>query len=285
SYHPVDIICSLLVEENIIAGMAGKDLNIMTVVAERSFPNRPDLKETTKYFRDRIYKSANVCVFQTEEQRDCFSHLNLKNMVVIPNPIMEGLPMPYNGEREKTIVTYCGLREAKNLPLLIKAFAMIHTNFPDYNLKIYGNGELKGTLEQLIVELNLENFVDIFPFVKEIHQEVRKDALFVLSSDFEGMPNALLEAMAIGMPVIATDCLGGGAKAVIVHKENGLIVPRGDEKALADAIAYMLSHPIESAAMGQNASKIREILKPECIAQKWINVFEERNILNGRAEV
>ena len=109
----------------------------------------------------------------------------------------------------------------------------------------------------------------------DVAGDIEKAALFVLTSNTEGMPNTLLEAMALGLTVISTDCPCGGPRELITQGENGLLVPVGDIKALAEAMGKVLSNPAEAEKMGRNAWKLQEKLKPEVTNQSWKNYFEE----------
>jgi glycosyltransferase involved in cell wall biosynthesis len=105
--------------------------------------------------------------------------------------------------------------------------------------------------------------------------DVVKDcAMFVSSSDYEGLSNSMLEAMAIGLPCVCTDCLGGGARELIKDGENGLLVPTKDAKALAEAMCSMVDDKELSKRCSDNASKIREELSAEYIADKWHEYIE-----------
>lgn len=268
--NPTDIVYSFLVDANIVLGMASIGRNIITVAAERNYPERVTLEDDVKRLRNKYYSKADICVFQTSEQERCFASCNLKRTEIIPNPVKEDLPKPYAGRRKKVIVNFSGLRSQKNLPLLIHAFYHVHQDHPDYQLHIYGKGEQKEFLNELIHDLQLEDSAFIFDFRTDIHEVVNKLAIFVLSSDFEGMPNSLLEAMALGMPVVATDCQGGGARALIQDGYNGRLVPIGDEEAMYIAIKELIENPETAVNLGRNASKIREELSVKTIAEKWL---------------
>ena len=98
--------------------------------------------------------------------------------------------------------------------------------------------------------------------------------MFVSSSDYEGLSNSMIEAMAIGLPCICTDCLGGGTREVMIDEENGLIVPMNDVDAMYCAMKRFADDPDFAERCGENASKIRDKLSVEKIAQQWIDVFQ-----------
>ena len=268
-----DIIYSFLLEANIPICMASDSISVPCVIAERNYPDRENISESLVMLRKQLYKRADLCVFQTEEQRAFFKEIPENKCRIIPNPIKEDLPEPYYGQRKKIIVNYCGLRPQKNLMLLIDAFELVYKRHRDCQLRIYGDGEQYQELLNRIHELGLDQCADVLPFEKNIHSKVLDYAVFVSSSDYEGMPNSLLEAMAIGLPVVSTDCLGGGAGAVIKNNINGILVPIRDAKALADGITYMLDNPDEAAQMANLAVNVRDNLSVANIAEQWIELI------------
>ena len=259
--------------------LAGKKTKNKIIVSERGDPKR-QMKHRYGYnFIKKYYERADKVVFQTKDAKNTYpANISAKGTVIF-NPIKENLPEPYKGERNKNITTFCRISYQKNLPVLVKAFADVHKKFSDYRLRIIGNTQnaddekaLKET-KDLIEELNIKDFVDFEPFSLDVHSEIIKDAVYVNSSDYEGMSNAMLEAMAIGMPVVCTDCPIGGAAAVINNGENGLLVPVGDAEGLAEAIKKVVSDKDLSEKLSDNAQKIREELSLPNIAKKWMNLF------------
>lgn len=161
---------------------------------------------------------------------------------IIPNAInKEFITAEYSGPRNKQIVSSGRLTEQKNHALLIKAFAGITAKYPAYKLVIYGDGPLRKDLELLASNLGIADKVSFPGYTTEIRKKIERSSLFVLSSDFEGMPNALMEAMALGVPCISTDCKGGGARFLIKNGTNGLLTPIGDVEALQTAMEKILS--------------------------------------------
>ena len=258
--------------QNIIVGMAAKKINAKIIMAERSYPDR--YSKTFTNLRNRCYNKADYCVFQTKEQMAFFPQTIQRKSVVIYNPIKDELPEVYHDVRKKVIVTYCRLQKQKNIPLLIKAFSKVANKYNEYRLEIYGYGELQDELQSLIDDLNLTGKVSLLPFDPDIHNKIVGYSMFVMTSDYEGMPNSLIEAMAIGLPVISTDCDGGGAKAVIENGVNGILVPKGDVNAVAAAMEELIEHPEKAEFLSKNAVKIREQLAVEKIAAEWLKLAE-----------
>lgn len=195
---------------------------------------------------------------------------------IIPNAInKEFITAEYSGPRNKQIVSSGRLTEQKNHALLIKAFAGITAKYPAYKLVIYGDGPLRKDLELLASNLGIADKVSFPGYTTEIRKKIERSSLFVLSSDFEGMPNALMEAMALGVPCISTDCKGGGARFLIKNGTNGLLTPIGDVEALQAAMEKILSDQFFADNLSHNAHKLCETHSPEKIYAEWENLIKK----------
>ena len=161
------------------------------------------------------------------------------------------------------------LTAQKNFPLLINAFHAISNKYPDYTLEIYGDGELKTQLCELVNDLGLNEKVKFLGFVSNIKEYLQSASLFVLSSNFEGMPNGLMDAMALGVPVISTDCPAGGSKNLIKDGENGFLVPVGDVEHLSKSIDLILSDNDLCCKIGPEARKDADRLRADKIYGMW----------------
>ena len=171
---------------------------------------------------------------------------------------------------KKEIVSVGRLEPQKNQKLLIESFSMLAEELSDYNLVIYGEGSLRKELEAFVESKGLTNRV-FLPGAKSGIQNYIKDAsLFVLSSDYEGIPNALIEAMAIGLPCVSTDCSPGGAKELIVNEKDGFITPCGDAQKLADAIRKMINDKSLARVCGTNAKQICQRTAVQKISEEWM---------------
>lgn len=239
------------------------------IVSERSDPKKY-IEKTKKGLR-KTACLADGFVFQTDEAREWYvPHLKGTKATVIPNAINPVFIRPaYEGEREKTIVGAGRFNSQKNFPLLIRAFAEIAPDFPEHKLVIYGQGNLLESYQTLANELGVGDRVEFPGFVSDMPERLEKSSMFVLSSDYEGMPNALMEAMASGLPCVSTDCGGGGARFLIRDGENGSLVPVGDENAMAEAMRKILSDEAFAATLGRNARKLQETLAPEKVYGEW----------------
>lgn len=259
---------------------AAKGTNCKILYAERNAPELefPSDASDKKHIFKMLAK-IDGAVLQTKDELKFFGD-TIKNAVVINNPVKANLPEPYVGERKKTVVNFCRIAKQKNLPLMINAFIEFHKVHPEYTLEIYGNtvekieDDLKKEYIEMISSLKADEYIKILPPRSDVHSVIRDCAMFVSSSDFEGLSNSMIEAMAIGLPCVCTDCLGGGAREVITNGENGLLVPINDVAALANAMKKMAEDSELSEKCSRNAAKIRGELSAETIAGKWLDVIE-----------
>jgi len=155
--------------------------------------------------------------------------------------------------------------------MLIKAFGKFIINHPDFKLLIFGEGAERSTLIEL-ASMTLPPGSYFFPGVtKDLPSELREASIFVLSSDYEGMPNVLIEAMASGVPCIATDCPVGGPRRLIGNNEAGILVPIGDENSLAIAMSQIADSSDLANMWRANARKKAETFDSAIIAQQWLD--------------
>lgn len=241
------------------------------IASERSSPSRnPKWVQTLlKHFAKR----ASGWVFQTPAVLEWYKpYLGKASAAIIPNAIDKTLPERKEDiEPEKTIVSVGRLNHAKRFDNLIKAFAIIAPSFPDYNLVIFGEGGKRDELEALIEELSLRDKVQLPGFSTDVKNDIKNATLYVLSSDYEGMPNALIEAMAIGLPCVATDCDGGAARFLVNDGVNGLLVQKGNLEQMANAISVVLNETQKAKSLGKEARKIRERFSPDEVYQQWLD--------------
>ena len=157
--------------------------------------------------------------------------------------------------------------------MLIDAFGRIKKEFPDYTLTIYGEGPFRTELEKRIRELGLEDSVSLPGKVQNVFECIADAELFVLSSNFEGMPNALIEAMCLGLPVISTEV--SGATDLIEHGKNGMLVDVANTEELTDAMRQMLGDDQMRQSCSQNALEINERLQLDGIISQWQECFQK----------
>lgn len=257
---------------SLIEQFAAKFVGAKVMLSERWSPkSRPLMSQLLKQVQ---YRFADAYVFQTPEAAKCYCKHAQKLGVIIPNPILESLPDPIVDNFRKEIVTVGRLSWEKNQILLLKAFSEICDEFPDYQLLIYGSGPKENELRAFVDEYKLNDRVQIIKGKRNIAELINGADLFVLPSDVEGMPNALIEAMAMGIPSISTDCPVYGPRMLIENNKNAYIVPLNDYKKMASVMRYSLSHPDNACLIRSEAVKIRERLNPNYIATQWISYMK-----------
>lgn len=252
----------------IIPALAG--MNIPCIISERNDPKHFAGKKIVKILYQLCMKRANGLVFQTYDAMKYYEKKLKGKKCVIYNPlVLNGFPEPFDGRKRQVIINVGRLHYQKNQKLLINAFSHIHKKFSDYSLEIYGEGEMKEKLENYVKSMELEDCVTFMGNHSDILNKEKDAEIFVLSSDFEGMPNALIEAMALGMPVVSTDCPCGGPRELIKDHINGSLVPVGDEKALVNAISELIENSKLKKKYSSEAVKIRELLNADSILREW----------------
>ena len=263
-YDP-QITVSMLSLPNLLNVLCGDDLKI---VSERADPQKIGGKYY-KYARFSLGRADHV-VFQSHSVQRMFPEHVIAKSSIILNPVSvkcEAVHAP-----SKRIVTAGRLTNQKNHRMLIQAFHKFYQRHPEYKMDIFGNGPLRADLEQEIRSSGLEQSVSILDFSTDLHNEIRNAEMFVLSSDYEGLSNALLEAMMMGLPCISTDC--AGSDEVIQDGVNGLLTLVGNSDAMAAAMCLFSENAefrSRIAAAGK-ASSAR--FCTSAVTNQWISLIE-----------
>lgn len=273
SFNP-DVILSFLPEPSFFT-LFLKKKKVPVIISVRNDPKIEYKSRIYNILMRKLYPKADGVVFQTDEAKDYFKDIIKCPTCVIPNPINPVfIEKPYSGERKKQIVSVGRLSEQKNQKMLIEAFCQLPKKYDNYKLFIYGEGDLREELEELVKKCEMENRIFLPGVVENVKEKIYDSSLFVMTSDYEGMPNALMEAMALGLPVISTDCPCGGPKFLIDNNINGILVEPNDIDELKNAIIKVLSDEGYSEMIAQNASEIAEKLNPAKINDRWKTFIE-----------
>ena len=261
--------------------VATRGLKIPVVLATRnSLYDR--IERDSRFVSDyeMYYKKYAGIVFQTLEQQESYNSvfypLNNIKQIIIMNPI-ENSPL-WDIPREKIpyeLVAVGREHEQKNYPLLLNAFAEALKRLPQLKLSIYGRINSNSELYHLSEELGIKDKVTFHGSVTDIDEMLAKASAFVMASVYEGIPNALVEALCMGVPCITTNFGGGGAHILIDNEVNGLIVPSNDEKGLSEAICRIFKETEFSEKIGNNAKKLRSLIDSKIIAEQWYSFLND----------
>ena len=239
------------------------------LVAERSSPESCNIPR----LRDWAYRRAQVIVFQTKYGTTFFDKKIVDKAVVIPNPVvLSDTTGVYTGIRTHRVVTVGRLFKGKNQEMLLRAFADFHREYPDYELHVYGNGDMEEQLKGIAADIGISEAVVWHGFCRNVQEEIRDSRMFVLSSDYEGISNSMLEALALGIPVISTDCPIYGAREYIKDGENGLLIPVGDGSALSAAMKKIAGDDVLAQKFSINGALVRNRYGIEIIADRFLEV-------------
>lgn len=267
--HKIDVVVAFSHYNAMFSVIASYGLPVRIIGSERNDPAQLKNRKILNSTRNILYKKLDCLVCQTDEAKAYFANKIQEKTTIILNPISASIIDPYCGEKEKKIVTFCRLEPQKNLRMLIDAFEMLYEEYPDYELNIYGEGSERENLLNYIVSKGLVNVISIKPFCKDVHQKVMKATIFALPSNYEGLSNSMIEAMALGIPTVVTDCPCGGARMVIENNKNGIMVAVDDPKAMYEAFKKIIVSPKFAKELSNNGVKIRDKLNCKKIAKQW----------------
>lgn len=272
-----DAVISFMWDINAFTLLCCLFLKVRVIVSERADPGSASSRRLSRFFTEHVlYRLAYRIVLQTEYVRHYYPPSIQEKCLVIPNPVSSELPQPFLGNRRKEIVAAGRMTEQKNFTMLISAFCSFHKKHDDWSLVIYGEGPMQRQLKELASTLGIEGAVRFPGFVSDLPQQIREAGIYVNSSNFEGISNVMLEALAMGIPSICTDCPVGGAALAIENGKNGLLVPVGDVEALASSLNRLVSDSELMRAFNQEAPRIREKFSLNRICERWLNLCEGR---------
>lgn len=229
--------------------------------------------------RKLLFPKADHIISQTESLADYLRAEAFPSVpvTVINNPLgghFVGLPeRAAESFGTRTIVSVARLMPQKGLDLLIKAFARVHSAFPQWKLNIVGEGEQRAELETLINQLNLEGAVMLAGRQQDVSEWYNNADFFVLPSHYEGFPNVLIEAMAHGIPVLATDCLSGPGE-IITPGKTGLLCEPGNTESIAQGLQQLIEQSEQLPQMGRDAQRAVQQYAPEKIIVQWEQLIE-----------
>lgn len=258
---------------NTIASMLGKKIPL--VICERNDPNYDPRKKTEKRIRRMLYPFADGYVFQTERIREYFPERIQKNATVIPNPIIDSGIRWNLQNTSKKIISIARLDDfQKDQSSMIKAFAMFAIKHSDYTLELYGDGPDREKYLDLIKKLGMDGKIFLPGKTNDPMSKLAESEIFLLTSIFEGMPNALMEAMSVGIPCISTDCGGGGALDLSEKYGAGLLVPCGNVEEIANALSRLADDDELKETLSKKSVLINSNLGREKISGQWMEYLK-----------
>lgn len=270
-----DVIVAFTEFPNAIAKLVSMSLHIPSVMSERGDPVQIGMGKGLKNkLVLMLINRSKGGVFQTGGAQEFYGRRLRKRGIVIPNPIFitgEVPFVPYD-QREKSVVSVGRLDNfQKRYDVMLDAFKLFSEKHPDYVLKLYGRGNDEELIKEWVKERGLVDKVLFMGLTKQPMQDTAACGMFLITSDFEGISNSLLEAMAVGLPCVSTDHTPGGARLLITDHENGLLAPVADAKGLADAMCEFAEDPALAAKCGENAKDVVNRFAPDHIIDMWEN--------------
>lgn len=282
-----DVIVSLIDRMNVLTLLATVGLGIPVVVSERTDPKAHRIGSLWTRLRSWTYPWAGRIVVQTRGASDYFLPKFQSTVCVIPNPVVSPLPEPRlpGPFPEKPFLIAMGrFTKEKCFDLLMRAFSGLCRDYPEWKLVIIGDGPLRKEWENLRDQLGLSDRV-LFPGrVKNPYRWLKQADIFVMSSLYEGFPNALCEAMACGLPVISTDC-PSGPREIIREGQDGVLVPNQDVAALSKAMVRLMSDREERERLGSRAVEVVGRFGVQKVSAMWeamlVQVLEEQKAVGS----
>lgn len=270
-----DLICGFLSDVVRIIVIAMKGCSIPIIGSERGDPFTFTEKQFLNY--KSAYMKCKGVVFQLDDVKKKYGLPSEVVQKVIPNPCIprKGKNFSKGNDDKKIIIGAGRLSPQKRFDLLVEAFDEIYRDYPDYRLHIYGNGPLYEMLSAKIDTLPSRKAISLIGDVKDVFNEKLEAQFFVLTSDFEGIPNVLIEAMAAKIPCIATDCSPGGARFLLKNGECGLIVKRDNKEELVAAIKKYIDDEALREKMKEKGYETIHEFNPKLIREMWIDIFNQ----------
>lgn len=279
-----DVVVSFLTNVNVMVLMASCGLTVPVIVCERTNPAvSSSATPALQRLRRRLYPRASMVTVQAEASRAPMMDLvpGLKRVAVIPNPLPSGLPpareAPPVASRRR-LVAMGRLVPSKRYGDLIDVFARLAPRFPEWDLVIWGDGPLRGELESRVSAAGLLGRVELPGRTATPWDELQKADLFVMTSEVEGFPNVLIEAMALGLPCVTVDC-PSGPREITRGGEDAVLVPLNDVAALEEALGGLMKDSAARLTLGARAAQsVRARYSLEQVLEHWNALFREAGV-------
>ena len=275
----IQIVISFMTNSNIYSIWAAKLAGIPSIISERANHAIDTIPRFQSFVRNVSYKFSNYLVVQTEENKKFYTrHMLTEKVKVIPNAIAESLrtkkesPNPVS-KSQNVILNVGSFKNGKAQDLLIRAFAQIPKD-DDWYLTFVGDGMNKEKFMKLADKLNVSDRIEFAGNKGNIHDYYNQSDIFAFTSEHEGFPNALMEALYFGLPAISTDC-NYGPSELIKHGHNGFLIEVGNQEQLQDRLQELMNNKMLREKMSKRASASTKRFEMELIADKWLHYMEQ----------
>lgn len=272
-----DIVVSFIDQTNIrtIVCLAGTGIPVL--VSEHNHPGHHPVPRSWALLRRLVYRFASTVVVLTDEIADWFrGNVATRHLVTIPNPVRDrafvGCLAP-DRPREQIILGIGRLARQKGFDLLLRAFAKSGLAHDGWRVVILGEGEERQPLSALSSELEISGVVEMCGQVTNVSEWILKSSIFAMSSRYEGFPNALIEAMQLGLPCISFDC-PGGPRALIDDGCNGVLVPAEDVAGLSEGLKKLSQNKAFRERLSQQAREVCDRFSTNRIFGLWIQAVD-----------
>ena len=268
-------IISFVARINALVLSSSIGLDVPIIVSERNDPRNDGRSRLMQYYCDHVYRKATAVVFQTDYERACFSARVQKRAYIIKNPVSIQCCRTIDWAKANAIriVNVGRLAEQKNQKMLIDAIAILVREYPELTCEIYGEGPLRDKLEGQISLMSLQNTVFLKGNVDNLHESICDASIFVMTSNYEGLSNACIEAMMMGLPCITTQY--AGAEELITNKVNGLTIRCGDTQELVEAIRTILHNPDLAEQLGRTAKESVAQYQTDRVLKEWERLIDK----------
>jgi GalNAc-alpha-(1->4)-GalNAc-alpha-(1->3)-diNAcBac-PP-undecaprenol alpha-1,4-N-acetyl-D-galactosaminyltransferase len=277
-----DIIVSFLTNVNVMVLMATRGMSTPVLVCERTSPAHSQAAQNwLARMRRKTYPRATAVVLQSQQAAESFRPMvpGVRELLWVPNPLPADLlnvnvqEFATTGPR-RSLVAMGRLQPVKQFDVLIRVFASLANDFPDWDLTIWGEGPERPMLEQQINHAGLQDRITLPGRTQTPWQALAAADLFVMTSKVEGFPNVLLEAMALDRACVAFDC-PDGPKEITEDGRYAFLAPLGDDRSLSSSLSQLMADSTLRQAMGRRAgAHVRERYSLERIVQQWDTIFD-----------
>jgi len=283
-----DVLVSFLTNVNNLTIVASRGLGVPVILSEQTNPLVDDRTELMRLACRLLYPHADAVTLLTAGVVTQFKRMmpGIRNLVVLPNPLPAELLSqrrpPPDASGRKRLIALGRLHAVKQFDLLMTAFSTLVPHFPDWDLWIWGEGPERASLEARIVELGMGERIFLPGRTQAPWLEMVRAHAFVLSSRLEGLPMAMMEAMALGLPCVSFDC-PSGPRELTQGGQDGLLIPPGDAGALAEALSRMLAdEPLREELGKRGAASIQKRYSLQEVMRLWDDLFARVGALESR---